>query len=190
MPVTTNADILVVGGYGAVGRRIAAQLARDFPGRVVIAGRDERRAAALSCELGQGVRARSIDVEDAASIGPALDGVGTVMNCVAQHELHLLRSSIARRRTNPKLAARLQLHSGSASTRLAELQPSAACFTPLHAGRASGVHTDGLRWGTFVARRASEWRSYCMFLNGRRERSRARTCSRVNSIACVLSPRL
>jgi uncharacterized protein YbjT (DUF2867 family) len=32
-------DLLIVGGYGVVGRRIAALLAPDFPGRVVITGR-------------------------------------------------------------------------------------------------------------------------------------------------------
>ncbi len=71
-------DILIVGGYGVVGRRIAAQLAPRFPGRVLIAGRDERQAEALCRELGQGTRVRRMDVEDAASIEPALDGVGTV----------------------------------------------------------------------------------------------------------------
>ena len=34
--------ILVVGGYGVVGRRIAIQLASRVPDRVVIAGRDAR----------------------------------------------------------------------------------------------------------------------------------------------------
>ena len=94
-PMSNRSDILVVGGYGVVGRRIAAQLSLLFPGRVVIAGRDEKRAEALSRELGQGTCGRRIDVEDRATVGPALEGVGTVMMCVAQRELHLLRSSIA-----------------------------------------------------------------------------------------------
>jgi saccharopine dehydrogenase-like NADP-dependent oxidoreductase len=93
--MSNRSDILIVGGYGVVGRRIAAQLTPLFPGRVVIAGREKRRAEALSHELGHGTRARRIDVEDLATIGPALDGVGTVMMCVVQRELHLLRSSIA-----------------------------------------------------------------------------------------------
>ena len=100
-------DVLVVGGYGVVGRRIAAQLVSHFPDRVLIAGRDERRAQALCRELGHGARARRIDVEDAASIGPALDGVGTVMSCVAQRELHLLHTSIARGVAYTDIAPRL-----------------------------------------------------------------------------------
>jgi saccharopine dehydrogenase-like NADP-dependent oxidoreductase len=106
-------DILVVGGYGVVGRRIAAQLASRFPDRVLIAGRDERRAEALCRELGHGTRARRIDVENAASIGPALDGVGTVMTCVAQRELHLLRTSIARGVAYTDIAPRLAFWQGA-----------------------------------------------------------------------------
>jgi saccharopine dehydrogenase (NAD+, L-lysine-forming) len=106
-------DILVVGGYGAVGRRIAAHLAPRFPDRVLIAGRDERRAEALCRELGHGTRARRIDVEDAASVGPALDGVGTVMAGVAQRELHLLRMSIARGVAYTDIAPRLAFWRGA-----------------------------------------------------------------------------
>ena len=106
-------DVLVVGGYGVVGRRIAAQLAPRFPGRVLIAGRDEQRAEALCRELGHGTRTRRIDVEDAASVGPALDGVGTVMTCVAQRELHLLRTSIARGVAYADIAPRLAFWQGA-----------------------------------------------------------------------------
>jgi saccharopine dehydrogenase (NAD+, L-lysine-forming) len=106
-------DILVVGGYGVVGRRISAQLAPRFPDRVVIAGRDQRRAEALCHELGHGARARRIDVDDLASIGPALDGAGTVITCVAQRELHLLRTSIARGVAYTDIAPRLAFWQGA-----------------------------------------------------------------------------
>lgn len=111
--MSESRDILVVGGYGAVGRRIAAHLAPRFPGRVVIAGRDERRAEALCRELGHGTRARRIDVDDAASIGPALEGVGTVMACVAQRELHLLRTAIERGLAYTDIAPRLAFWQGA-----------------------------------------------------------------------------
>jgi len=39
-------DILIVGGHGVVGRRVAARLAPRFPNRVVIAGRQLRQPAA------------------------------------------------------------------------------------------------------------------------------------------------
>jgi saccharopine dehydrogenase-like NADP-dependent oxidoreductase len=100
-------DILIVGGTGVVGRRIAARLAPGLPGRVAIAGRDESRAAALCQELGQGSHARRMDVHDASSVERALEGIGTVMACVAQEELHLLRATIARGLAYTDIAPRL-----------------------------------------------------------------------------------
>ena len=94
--MTLASDILVAGGYGVVGRRISARLARSFPGRVVVAGRSQERAAALCRELGQGARPQRLDVNDPGSIGAALGGVGTVMTCVAQRERHLLGAAVER----------------------------------------------------------------------------------------------
>lgn len=87
-------DILIVGGYGTVGRRMAADLALDYPGRVVVAGRSLEKAAQLAAELGHGVRARRADVDDPASIAAALDSVGVVVSCIDQREPHLLRAAI------------------------------------------------------------------------------------------------
>ena len=49
-------DSLIVGGYGVVGRRIADDLAPDYSGRVVVAGRSLERARQLASDLGHGVR--------------------------------------------------------------------------------------------------------------------------------------
>lgn len=106
-------DILIVGGYGVVGRRIAAQLAPQFPGRVVVAGRNEDRARSLCDELQNGTRARRVDVDDPASIDAALERVGTVMVCVVQRDLHLLRASIARGLAYTDTAPRLAFWQGA-----------------------------------------------------------------------------
>jgi saccharopine dehydrogenase (NAD+, L-lysine-forming) len=106
-------NVLLVGGYGVVGRRIAAHLAPIFPDRVLIAGRHARRAEAVCRELGDGVRARRIDVDDPASFEPALEGVGTVITCVAQRELHLLRASITRGLAYTDIAPRLAFWQGA-----------------------------------------------------------------------------
>jgi len=106
-------DFLIVGGYGVVGRRIAARLAPLFPGQIVIAGRDERRADDLCRELGHGSRPRRIDVGDVAAITSALDGVHTVMTCVAQPEMHLLRTCIARGVAYTDIAPRLAFWHGA-----------------------------------------------------------------------------
>jgi saccharopine dehydrogenase-like NADP-dependent oxidoreductase len=88
-------DILIVGGYGVVGQRIAADLAPTAPDRIVVAGRDRERASLAATALGHGVRGRSIDVDNPASIEAALDNVGLVVSCVDQREPHLLRAAIA-----------------------------------------------------------------------------------------------
>ena len=89
-------DILITGGYGTVGRRVAADLAPDYPDRVVVAGRSTEKAARLAAELGHGVRGRRVDVGEPDSVEAALDGVGVVMSCIDQPESHLLRSAIGR----------------------------------------------------------------------------------------------
>src|SRR5919112_3177418 len=94
MPEET--DLLITGGYGTVGRRVAADLAPDYPGRLVVAGRNAAKAGQLAAEIGYGVRGRRIDVGDPASVEAALGGVGVVMSCIDQPEPHLLRAAIAR----------------------------------------------------------------------------------------------
>ena len=94
--MSRGTGILITGGYGTVGRRVAADLAPDYPDRVVAAGRSDERAARLAAELGHGVRARRVDVGDPDSVEAALDGVGLVVSCIDQPEPHLLRAAIAR----------------------------------------------------------------------------------------------
>jgi saccharopine dehydrogenase (NAD+, L-lysine-forming) len=89
-------DILIVGGYGIVGQRIAADLAPDEPGRIVVAGRSVGHATQLAAVLGHGTRGRQIDVDDPVSIEAALGGVSLVVSCIDQREPHLLHAAIAR----------------------------------------------------------------------------------------------
>jgi saccharopine dehydrogenase (NAD+, L-lysine forming) len=106
-------DILVVGGSGVVGRRIGTRLAQRFPGQVVVAGRDEQKAATICREIGHETRPRRVDVDDPSSIGSALQRVGTVVSCVAQREQHLLRMSVASGRGYTDVAPRLAFWQGS-----------------------------------------------------------------------------
>ena len=91
-----DTDILITGGYGTVGRLVAADLAPDYPGRLVVAGRSAEKAEQLAAELGHGIRGRRIDVGDPASVEAALGGVSVVLSCIAQPEPHLLGAAIAR----------------------------------------------------------------------------------------------
>jgi saccharopine dehydrogenase (NAD+, L-lysine forming) len=91
-----NRDILIAGGYGVVGRRIAAELAPDYPGRVVVAGRRQALADEAAAAIGHGVRGRSIDVTVPSSIAAALESVAVVVSCIDQPGRALLWAAIER----------------------------------------------------------------------------------------------
>jgi len=71
--------VLVVGGYGTVGRVVSEILANDERILVVIAGRNEIKARALATALN--AEWRTIDISDAKSITPALANIDIVVNC-------------------------------------------------------------------------------------------------------------
>lgn len=74
----------VPGGYGAIGAAICRGLAHAGA-RVIIAGRDGRKAAALAKRLGRGARAVELDVENVDAIRAtvaALPRIDILMNCV------------------------------------------------------------------------------------------------------------
>jgi len=82
----------VPGGYGAIGAAICRGLARAGA-RVVVAGRDARKAAALARSLGRGARGVALDVEDVAAIRAtvaALPRVDLLVNCVGMQREQLL----------------------------------------------------------------------------------------------------
>jgi NAD(P)-dependent dehydrogenase (short-subunit alcohol dehydrogenase family) len=74
----------VPGGYGGIGAAISAGLARAGA-KVVIAGRDGKKAAALARRIGRGARGVALDVEDVAAIRRTVDALGRLdilVNCV------------------------------------------------------------------------------------------------------------
>jgi saccharopine dehydrogenase-like NADP-dependent oxidoreductase len=89
-------DILIVGGSGVVGRRIASELAPDCPDRVVVAGRNLARAAEIARAIGHGARGRRIDIAVPSSIVAALAGVSVVIGCIDQPGRTLLWAAVER----------------------------------------------------------------------------------------------
>ena len=83
-------SILIIGGYGVVGRRIAADLAPEFPGGVIVAGRHLDQAQRAAATIGYAVRGRQVDVRQPSSIAAALRGVSIAVNCIDQPERGLL----------------------------------------------------------------------------------------------------
>ena len=91
-----NQDILIAGGYGVVGKRIAAELASDYPGRIVLAGRNLERANEAAGTVGHGTRGRKIDITDPVSISEALGGVAVAVSCIDQPDRKLLWAALRR----------------------------------------------------------------------------------------------
>ena len=77
-----NGNILIVGGYGAVGRVIATNLAEKFPGQVIVAGRSYEKANALAQESGGKIRPLQTNIFTAHQTPEILDGVALVVMCL------------------------------------------------------------------------------------------------------------
>lgn len=88
--------ILIVGGYGVVGSRIAADLAPDYPDRIIVAGRNLARAQAVATAIGHGVRGRAADATLSSSTADALGDAALVMSCIDQPGWCLLLAAIER----------------------------------------------------------------------------------------------
>jgi gluconate 5-dehydrogenase len=74
----------VPGGYGGIGAAISLGLAQAGA-RVVIAGRDGKKAAALAKKIGRGARGVALDVDDVRAIRETVNGLRSVdllVNCV------------------------------------------------------------------------------------------------------------
>jgi len=87
-----TARILIVGGYGVVGRYLAERLV-GLP--VTVAGRSLAKAEKFARTLGH-VQARYLDVHYKASLDEALADVQLVVSCAPMDEPTLLRAAIAR----------------------------------------------------------------------------------------------
>lgn len=76
--------IIILGGYGAVGKLLAARLAKQYPGAIVIAGRDGKKAKVLSDSI-PGTAYIAIDAYDPKTYIPIFapeNHVHVVISCV------------------------------------------------------------------------------------------------------------
>lgn len=94
-PIATE-QILVVGGYGQVGRVVSSTLAAHRPGAVVAAGRSYEKAAAFAAQTGGAVRPRRLDLDVVDELNAALDGVRLVAACVERPDATLVRAALER----------------------------------------------------------------------------------------------
>lgn len=80
--------ILIAGGYGAVGSKIAAHLSNSGQNRIIIAGRNLEQAQSTAKPLA--AEARRIDLSAPATWSAALDGVDLVIVCTDQTDTNFI----------------------------------------------------------------------------------------------------
>ena len=86
---------LVVGGYGYVGQTISTVLANQFPGQVVAAGRNFRKAEKLSQETNGKVLPLALDIFDPeVKIEKVLEGISQVIMCLDQPDTRVVEQII------------------------------------------------------------------------------------------------
>ncbi|AWP22328.1 hypothetical protein C4901_02295 [Acidiferrobacter sp. SPIII_3] len=78
--------VLILGGYGTCGRRIAEILMQDPQAECLIGGRDTSRGQAVSAALG--IPFVAVDIQRQASLNAALDGVFAVVNTCGPFRPH------------------------------------------------------------------------------------------------------
>ncbi|MEC4115173.1 saccharopine dehydrogenase NADP-binding domain-containing protein [Myroides pelagicus] len=78
-------NILIIGGYGKVGRIISKHLTAAFAHKVVIAGRNFQKADALASELDHKAIAYSLDISNCTDIA-LLDKTKLVIMCIDQKD--------------------------------------------------------------------------------------------------------
>ena len=84
--------ILIIGGYGAVGRTIALTLANELPGKVIVAGRSFEKATALAQESDGKIRPLRFDLMAEDTMPDVLENVAVVVVCLDAPIRALLRN--------------------------------------------------------------------------------------------------
>lgn len=93
---TRAGQVLIVGGYGHVGRAVVVTLKCRFPGKVIVAGRSSEKAETYARALGNDIAWRKVDLTRPASWPSALDGVGTVVVCAEQSDAGFAAACLGR----------------------------------------------------------------------------------------------
>jgi hypothetical protein len=89
-------SIVVLGGYGAVGRIVSELLGRWYPGRVVVAGRNGRLAQEVAGASGGALRARQVDVTRPDDLEQVLTGAAIVVMCIERANTAVARACLER----------------------------------------------------------------------------------------------
>lgn len=85
--------ILVIGGYGAVGQTICIILGDNFPGKVIAAGRNYKKARDFSLKTNQNVLAMELDINKAPDLKLPKD-VNLIVMCIEQRNTEFVEICI------------------------------------------------------------------------------------------------
>src|SRR5258705_5965320 len=86
--------IVVLGGYGRLGRACALELAVQTQAPLRIAGRNAQRAESLALSLGERAPPCYADAADPRLLGRALEGAAAVVACCGGDQLLALQSAL------------------------------------------------------------------------------------------------
>ena len=78
---TQKSTFGIVGGYGATGRAVVAELLKSGDGELVIGGRDPAKLKSFTAGLGSRVSAARVDALDAASLDEFCSRCSVIVNC-------------------------------------------------------------------------------------------------------------
>ncbi len=88
--------VMVVGGYGEVGKSVCAALAASSPGEVIVAGRSLEKAEAFAARFGGALEPMRLDIEAVGTaLPPSFDAVGTVVMCVERDTADFAHACLA-----------------------------------------------------------------------------------------------
>ncbi len=86
--------VVVLGGYGRLGRLCVHDLASRLSAELVVAGRNLQRAESLALSLGERARGVYVDVQNPRTLARALEGAGAVLACTAGDSLLALQTAL------------------------------------------------------------------------------------------------
>jgi hypothetical protein len=88
--------IIVLGGYGALGRAAATALGAWFPGDVIAAGRSLARAQLLTTATGATVLPAQVDLSHPGELDRLLDGAQVLVACVEHDNVRVAAACLQR----------------------------------------------------------------------------------------------
>ena len=89
-------DILIVGGYGAVGKHVVMELIKTCPEKIIIAGRNLEKAESFVKEVGQSLRVMQLDIYNDEQLSEKLATVHSVVMCLEVTNTNFVEACIDR----------------------------------------------------------------------------------------------